>query len=62
MIFCAFDGVRDHGACFHDEGPVAGLGKKEFAGGLAQSTIQKSVWSGVTEATSELNHANGGHV
>jgi len=62
MIFCSFDGVRNHGACFHDKGPVAGLGKEEFAGGLAQGTIQKSVWGGVTEATSKLNHANRGHV
>ena len=62
MIFCTFDGVRNHGACFHDKGPVAGLGKAEFAGGLAQSTIQKSVWGGVTEATGKLNHTNGGHV
>ena len=62
MIFCAFDGVRNHGSCFHDKGPVAGLGKEEFAGGLAQGTIQKSVWGGVTEATGKLNHANRGHV
>ncbi len=62
MIFCAFNGVRNHGACFHDKGPVAGLGKEEFAGGLPQSTIQKRVGGGVAEATCEFNHANGRHM
>ena len=43
MVFGAFHGVRHHGASFHDKGPVTGLGEEEFAGGLAQSSIEQGV-------------------
>ena len=62
MVFGAFNGVGHHGSGFHDKGPVTGLGEKEFAGGLAQSSIEQGVRVLMAEAPCEFNHTNGGDV
>lgn len=51
MVFGAFDGVGDHRASFHNEGPVTGLSEKKLSGGLAKSSIQEGVGVGVAETT-----------
>jgi len=43
VIFGPFFGVGNHGASFHDKGPVAGLGEEKFAGGLFHGTVGLSV-------------------
>ena len=60
MVFGAFNGVGHHGAGFHDKGPVTGLGEKEFAGGLAQSSIKQGVRVLMAEAPCEFDHTDGG--
>ncbi len=62
MVFSAFYGVGHHGASFHDKGPIAGLGEKEFAGGLAQSSIEQGVRVLMAEAPCEFDHTDGGDV
>ena len=62
MVFGAFNGVGHHGAGFHDKGPVTGLGEKEFAGGLAQSSIEQGVRVLMAEAPCEFDHTDGGDV
>ena len=62
MIFCAFHSVGNHGSRFHNEGPIAGLGEEEFAGGLSEGAIQEGVGLGRAKATCQLDHADGGDV
>ena len=49
MVLGAFDGVGDHRAGFHNEGPVTGLSEKKLSGGLAKGSIQEGVGMGVVE-------------
>jgi hypothetical protein len=62
VIFCAFHSVGNHGSRFHNEGPIAGLGEEEFAGGLSEGAIQEGVGLGRAKATCQLDHADGGDV
>ena len=49
VVLGAFDGVGDHRASFHNEGPVTGLSEKKLSGGLAKGSIQEGVGVGVAE-------------
>ena len=56
MVFRPLDGIGNHRPCFHDEGPVAGLGKEQFPGGLAQGPIAKGMRRPVPETLRQFNH------
>jgi len=43
MDLGALDGVFDHGAGLHDEGPVAGLSEQQLASGLVQRAAAQRV-------------------
>ena len=62
MVFGTFNSVGHHRAGFHDKGPVTGLGEKEFAGGLAQSSIEQGVRVLMAKAPCQFDHTDGGNV
>lgn len=51
MVLGAFDGVGNHRAGFHNEGPVTGLSEKKLSGGLAKGSIQKGVRVSIAKTT-----------
>ena len=55
VLFGSSDRVVDHGAGFHDEGPVGGLGEQQFACGLVQGAGFQA--SGFPVAVNQIYHA-----